>query len=67
MIIFVTLHLSSANAFNLDMTKILSSGNGLKGDTHTLILPCCRAIGRAFALGFRGSGFKSCISNVREL
>ena len=28
-IIFVTFHLSSANAFNWDQSKILSSGNGL--------------------------------------
>ena len=27
--IFVTFNLSSANAFNLDQSKILSSGNGL--------------------------------------
>ena len=30
LIIFVTFNLSSANAFNLDRSKILSSGNGLK-------------------------------------
>ena len=31
MIIFVTYNLSSANAFNLVRSKILSCGNGLKG------------------------------------
>ena len=32
-IIFVTFNLSSANAFNLDQSKTLSSGNGLKHTT----------------------------------